>query len=88
MSRGPIHAAKPGLTGDHRTDGLHCRCDPWHLVDINEPGRAVIVHRPMPNRSERTEPVECETSIQGRPKTSSRPSPDRARVFLHTQNHS
>ena len=43
-----IHAAKPGLTGDHRTDGLRCRCEPWQLVDLNEPGRVVVVHRPMP----------------------------------------
>ena len=43
----PIHAARSDLTGDHRTDGLHCRCEPWQLADLNEPGRAVIVHRPM-----------------------------------------
>jgi hypothetical protein len=42
-----VHAARPGLTGDHRTDGIGCRCDPWQLVDMNEPGRLVIVHRPF-----------------------------------------
>lgn len=46
----PIHAAKPDLTGDHRTDGLRCRCDPIELADLNEPGRRVLVHRPMPPR--------------------------------------
>jgi hypothetical protein len=45
--RGTIHAARPGLAGDHRTDGIRCRCDPHVLMDINEPHRAVIVHRPM-----------------------------------------
>lgn len=47
MTPHTVHAARPGLTGDHRTDGIRCSCDPWHLVDVNEPGRAVIVHRPM-----------------------------------------
>ncbi len=48
MNRGTIHAARSGLTGDHRTDGIRCGCDPWILADINEPGRAVVVHRPSP----------------------------------------
>ena len=43
----PIHAARFGLPGNHRTDGLRCPCDPYQFVDLNEPGRAVIVHRPM-----------------------------------------
>jgi hypothetical protein len=24
-----------------------CRCDPWRLADMNEPGRLVFVHRPF-----------------------------------------
>jgi hypothetical protein len=40
-----VHASRPGLPGDHRTDGIACRCDPWQLVDMNEPARAVVVHR-------------------------------------------
>lgn len=46
-----VHAAKPGLRGDHRTDGIACRCDPYVLLDLNEPARAVVVHRPMPGGS-------------------------------------
>ena len=47
MNRGTIHAAWPGLTGDHRTDGIRCSCDPFVLRDINETARAVVVHRAM-----------------------------------------
>jgi hypothetical protein len=78
MSRGPIHASKPGLTGDHRTDGLHCPCDPWLLADINEPGRAVVVHRPMADRFEPTDPGERveggEPASRGRVKPRSLPA--------------
>jgi hypothetical protein len=42
-----IHAAKPGIAGDHRTGLSRCSCDPIELVDINQPDRRVIVHRPM-----------------------------------------
>ena len=45
MTSRPIHAARPGLSGNHRTDAIPCRCDPWRLVDLNEPGREVLVHR-------------------------------------------
>jgi hypothetical protein len=47
MTSRPIHAARPGLTGNHRTDAFPCRCDPWRLADMNEPGRVVLVHRPF-----------------------------------------
>src|ERR1035437_6999819 len=47
MSARPIHAARPGLAGNHRTDAFPCRCDPIRLADMNEPGRVVMVHRPI-----------------------------------------
>lgn len=43
-----IHAARAGTPGDHRTDGIACRCDPHVLADMNEPGIRVLVHRPIP----------------------------------------
>lgn len=44
----PVHASPPGLPGDHRTDGIHCGCDPDELIDMNEPARVVVVHHPFP----------------------------------------
>ncbi len=47
MTSRPIHASRPGLAGNHRTDAMPCRCDPIRLADMNEPGRVVLVHRPF-----------------------------------------
>jgi hypothetical protein len=63
-----IHAARPGLRGEHRTDrGARCPCDPWQLVDLNEPGRIVVVHRPFTSPTERApEPVRSGPPAGGR----------------------
>ena len=54
MTARPIHASRPGLAGNHRTDAFPCRCDPWRLADMNEPGRVVFVHRPFDDDSRAT----------------------------------
>lgn len=43
-----VHAAQPGLTGDHRTGGSRCPCEPLQFVDLNEPTTVVLVHQAMP----------------------------------------
>jgi len=54
---GSIRAAGP-LTSDAAMAVVHirrwrrmnsCRCEPHRLVDLNEPHRAVVVHRPLPS---------------------------------------
>lgn len=47
-----IHAALPGSAG-HRTSTTRCPCDPDLMLDINEPGRVVVVHRPPDRPSHR-----------------------------------
>jgi hypothetical protein len=66
MTSRTIHAARPDVRGDHRTDGIPCRCEPIELRDLNEPGVRVVVHRSMTDPAARREIAHSEAGGEPR----------------------